>query len=71
MMLTSSGQYGDAARCRELQIASYLTKPINAAELLDAISKVMQPATAAAAGTAFASAPPAAAVAPLPCRSTA
>ena len=35
MMLTSSGQYGDAARCRELGIAAYLTKPVNAAELLD------------------------------------
>ena len=35
MMLTSSGQYGDAARCRELGIAAYLTKPISAADLHD------------------------------------
>jgi CheY-like chemotaxis protein len=60
MMLTSCGQYGDAARCRELQIAAYLTKPINAAELLDAVCHVLQPATAPAA-TAPATAPPAAA----------
>jgi signal transduction histidine kinase/DNA-binding response OmpR family regulator len=45
MMLTSSGQYGDAARCRELQIAAYLTKPINAAELLESVCHVLRPAT--------------------------
>ena len=37
MMLTSGGQPGDAARCRELGIAAYLTKPVKQAELLDAI----------------------------------
>ncbi len=37
MMLTSDGQRGDAARCRELGIASYLMKPISQFELLDAI----------------------------------
>ena len=37
MMLTSDGQRGDAARCRELGIASYLTKPVSKSELLDAI----------------------------------
>jgi two-component system, sensor histidine kinase and response regulator len=37
MMLTSNGQLGDAARCRELGIAAYLTKPIGQAELLKAI----------------------------------
>ena len=37
MMLTSAGQRGDAARCRELGIAAYLTKPINQSELLEAI----------------------------------
>ena len=47
MMLTSSGQYGDAARCRELQIAAYLTKPINAAELLEAVCHVLHTAPAA------------------------
>ena len=37
MMLTSEGQRGHAARCRELGVASYLMKPISQSELLDAI----------------------------------
>ena len=37
MMLTSEGQRGHAARCRELGISSYLMKPISQSELLDAI----------------------------------
>jgi CheY-like chemotaxis protein len=37
VMLTSAGQPGDAARCRELGIAAYLTKPIKRSELRDAI----------------------------------
>jgi len=37
MMLTSGGKRGDAARCRKLDIAAYLTKPISQSELLDAI----------------------------------
>ena len=37
LMLTSAGQRGDAARCRALGIAVYLVKPVNQAELLDAI----------------------------------
>lgn len=37
MMLTSEGQRGDAQRCRELGISSYLLKPISQSELLDAI----------------------------------
>ncbi len=37
MMLSSSGQRGDAKRCRELGIAAYLTKPVQQAELLDAV----------------------------------
>jgi len=41
MMLSSSGQYGDAARCRGLGIAAYLTKPIQAADLHDAICRVL------------------------------
>jgi signal transduction histidine kinase/CheY-like chemotaxis protein/HPt (histidine-containing phosphotransfer) domain-containing protein len=49
MMLTSSGHYGDAGRCRELGIASYLTKPINGADLHDAVCQVLQPAAASAA----------------------
>jgi two-component system, sensor histidine kinase and response regulator len=37
MMLTSVGQRGDAARCLQLGIAAYLTKPIKQSELLEAI----------------------------------
>ena len=37
VMLTSAGQRGDAARCRELGIAAYLTKPVTQSDLLDAI----------------------------------
>ena len=37
MMLTSSGQMGDGARCRELGISAYLVKPIRQRELFDAI----------------------------------
>jgi signal transduction histidine kinase/ligand-binding sensor domain-containing protein/DNA-binding response OmpR family regulator len=41
MMLTSAGQRGDAARCRELGVAAYLTKPIRQSELREAILKVL------------------------------
>jgi CheY-like chemotaxis protein len=41
IMLTSSGQRGDAARCRELGIAAYLTKPVKQSSLLDAILTVL------------------------------
>ena len=37
MMLTSDAQRGDAGRCRELGISVYLVKPIQKAELLQAI----------------------------------
>lgn len=37
MMLTSEGQRGHAARCRELGVAAYLMKPIAQSDLLDAI----------------------------------
>jgi signal transduction histidine kinase/CheY-like chemotaxis protein len=41
MMLTSGGLRGDAWRCRELRIAAYLVKPIQEAELLEAILAVL------------------------------
>ncbi len=41
MMLTSSGEYGDASRCRELGIAAYLVKPIRQADLRDAIVRAL------------------------------
>src|SRR5262249_8984869 len=37
MMLTSNRQTGDAARCKELGVAGYLTKPFSQSNLLDAI----------------------------------
>lgn len=41
MMLTSAGQRGDAARCQQLGVAAYLTKPIQQTELLEAILSVL------------------------------
>ena len=42
MMLTSAGQRGDAARCRELGISAYLLKPIGKVELREAILTVLK-----------------------------
>jgi len=41
VMLTSAGQRGDAARCRELSVAAYLTKPLGQSELFDCIVRVL------------------------------
>jgi len=41
MMLTSAGRRGDAARCRDLGVSAYLTKPITQSDLLDAILKAL------------------------------
>ncbi|OGU09218.1 MAG: hypothetical protein A2075_00085 [Geobacteraceae bacterium GWC2_58_44] len=41
MMLTAVGQRGDAARCRDLGISAYLTKPIGQSSLLDAMLNVL------------------------------
>jgi signal transduction histidine kinase/DNA-binding response OmpR family regulator/HPt (histidine-containing phosphotransfer) domain-containing protein len=41
ILLTSSGQAGDAARCRTLGVAGYLPKPIMGADLLAAIQMVL------------------------------
>jgi DNA-binding response OmpR family regulator len=43
MMLSSSGQRDDAARCRELGIKAYLMKPIRQATLLEAILTAIVP----------------------------
>jgi two-component system, sensor histidine kinase and response regulator len=48
MMLTSRGQRHAAARCQELGIAAYLTKPITQMELWQAIRRVLHPAISAA-----------------------
>ena len=42
MMLTSVDHYSDAERCRELGIASFLTKPIRQAELKNAMLQVIE-----------------------------
>jgi two-component system sensor histidine kinase/response regulator len=46
VMLTSAGQPGDAARCRQLGIAAYLTKPIKRSDLRGALLQALgvQPA---------------------------
>jgi two-component system sensor histidine kinase/response regulator len=41
IMLTSSNQAGDIARCREVGISSYLVKPVKSSELFDAIARVL------------------------------
>jgi signal transduction histidine kinase/DNA-binding response OmpR family regulator/HPt (histidine-containing phosphotransfer) domain-containing protein len=46
MILTSAGQRGEAARCRELGIAAYLLKPIRKSELLSSILTVLGQASA-------------------------
>jgi signal transduction histidine kinase/CheY-like chemotaxis protein len=47
ILLTSIGQRGDAARCRELGVASYLTKPVRRSELRAAIAKLLDDSNAA------------------------
>jgi CheY-like chemotaxis protein len=39
MMLTSAGHRGDAARCQELGITAYLSKPVRQSELREAIAR--------------------------------
>jgi ligand-binding sensor domain-containing protein/signal transduction histidine kinase/DNA-binding response OmpR family regulator len=51
MMLTSSDQPGDVARCRQMGIAAYLVKPIRRAELLDALRVAIGKARADASPT--------------------
>jgi two-component system, sensor histidine kinase and response regulator len=41
MLLTSSGQRGDAARCRELGVSAYLTKPAGDSEFVEAILRAL------------------------------
>jgi len=41
MMLTSAGHRGDAVRCREMDVAAYLLKPIRQAELRKAIVRAL------------------------------
>jgi CheY-like chemotaxis protein len=41
VMLTSSGQRGDAARCANLGVAAFLTKPVGQSELLETVLQVL------------------------------
>ena len=41
MMLSSSGQYGESARCRDIGIANHLTKPVDQRDLLSAIARAL------------------------------
>jgi signal transduction histidine kinase/CheY-like chemotaxis protein len=41
MMLSSVGNQGDGVRCRELGVASYLTKPVRQSLLLEAVLSVL------------------------------
>jgi two-component system, sensor histidine kinase and response regulator len=41
ILLTSAGQRGDAARCRALRVAAYLTKPVDPLDLAEAIVAVL------------------------------
>ena len=41
VLLTSSGQMGDGARCRQLQVSGYLTKPVTGADLAEVVRSVV------------------------------
>ena len=41
IFLTSAGRPGDVARCRQLRVAGYLTKPVKQSELFDAIATAL------------------------------
>jgi len=40
MILSSTGKRGDAARCREIGISAYLTKPIKPEQLLETFAAI-------------------------------
>jgi CheY-like chemotaxis protein len=44
MMLTSPGQQAESARCRELELTSYVTKPVSRAALANALLRALDPA---------------------------
>jgi PAS domain S-box-containing protein len=52
LILTSAGERGDAARCRELGIQAYLTKPVVRTDLIEAVGAMLAAAPAAAAAAA-------------------
>ena len=64
MMLSSGGRPGDSARCRDLGIASFLTKPVRQSELRKAIQTALG-ATSMRRGQAASAAKPARSCRPL------
>jgi CheY-like chemotaxis protein len=52
LMLTSGGQPGDVARCRQMGITSYLTKPVKQTDLWKAIAAAVGPPPSAEAPAA-------------------
>ena len=48
MLLTSGGQRGDGARCRDLGVAAYLLKPVSRVDLLESAMSVMDESRPAA-----------------------
>jgi two-component system, sensor histidine kinase and response regulator len=44
-LLTSMGQRGDAAQCRDLMIGAYLCKPLKTSDLFESIRRLCTPAT--------------------------
>jgi len=42
IVLTSAGQPGDSARCRELGLAAHLTKPVSSGDLRQSICRVLE-----------------------------
>jgi two-component system sensor histidine kinase/response regulator len=69
IMLTSAGEPADAARCRELGLTAYLTKPVGQTELLDAIAGALGKSASAARGKAAANPSPVVASLPAATRS--
>ncbi len=68
MMLSSADRRSDAARCRELGVATYLTKPVRQSTLLDAIMTSLGPATSVAGQPPTAATPRASVAATRPLR---
>jgi signal transduction histidine kinase/DNA-binding response OmpR family regulator len=50
VMLTSAGEPGDATRCRQLQVETYLTKPIQQVQLQETLQEIMGRANVGAHG---------------------
>jgi len=60
MMLTSGEQRGDLARCRELDVSAYLTKPVRRADLRASIQAALNPPSSSSSPSVAAAPAPAA-----------